>query len=262
MNDTKNENAPDGVRGGTKADAMLKRSWFYRNEKTGKSVTLPYRVFFPEGYGTSDERYPILFYLHGAGECGEDNELQIRVLGGENRLISMALDYGKMVVLAPQCRPEPEYNWIPVGQKWDTGSRELTEEPTVSLAAASALLHEFLDSGHVDRNRVYIAGISMGGYGTWEMLAREPDVFAAAIPLCGAGIPSRAHLLTGIAIRAFHGEADGVVPSSGTHDMEDAIRAAGGTKMKATYYAGVGHDVWFSAFAEPGLFDWLTEQSG
>ena len=100
----------------------------------------------------------------------------------------------------------------------------------------------------------------MGGYATWEMLARYPEVFAAAIPVCGSGIPSMADKLVNIPIWAFHGLEDGTVPPKGTQDMEEAIKNAGGKLMKATYFPGVGHNSWPNAYATPGLVDWMMEQ--
>jgi predicted peptidase len=129
------------------------------------------------------------------------------------------------------------------------------------MSAAMALLDEYLACGKVDTSRVYAGGISMGGYGTWELITRRSEVFAAAIPLCGAGIPSEAAKLTNIAIWAFHGTADTTVPPKGTSDMEAAIKAAGGTKIRATYLAGVGHSCWDQAYATSGLVDWLLTQS-
>jgi dienelactone hydrolase len=140
-------------------------------------------------------------------------------------------------------------------------SREaLTEEPTVGLAAAEELLMSFLDSGKIDLSRVYSAGISMGGYGTWELITRRPELFAASIPVCGAGIPSLAHRLTDIAIWAFHGDRDDTVPASGSRDMYNAITAAGGTKVKYTELPGVWHDSWIKAYKTEGLIEWLYEQ--
>ena len=112
----------------------------------------------------------------------------------------------------------------------------------------------------VDLSRVYAAGISMGGYGTWELITRRPEVFAAAVPVCGSGIPDMADKLVNMGIWAFHGEADGTVPPQGTRDMEAAIKAAGGTKMKATYFPGVGHDSWIPAYKTEGLMNWLFSQ--
>ena len=100
----------------------------------------------------------------------------------------------------------------------------------------------------------------MGGYGTWELITRHPEVFAASIPVCGAGIPSLAHRLTDIAIWAFHGDRDDTVPASGSRDMYNAILAAGGTKVKYTELPGVWHDSWIKAYKTEGLVDWLYAQ--
>ena len=151
-------------------DIMGRAVYEYRNEKTGKSFSMPYRYYFPSSYNENDDKkYPMLFFLHGHGECGTDNELQIRVLHKENRLIDMTIERDDCIIVAPQCPCNTELEWVPVNHKWNTGSRALTEEPTVGMAAAMELLDKFLACGKVDLSRVYAAGISMGGYGTWEL---------------------------------------------------------------------------------------------
>ena len=100
----------------------------------------------------------------------------------------------------------------------------------------------------------------MGGYGIWELITRRPELFAACIPVCGAGIPSLASRLTNIAIWAFHGALDNTVPASGSRDMYEAITAAGGTKVRYTEIPGVWHDSWIKAYKTEGLVDWLYEQ--
>lgn len=244
-------------------DSMLFRTYDYKSEKTGKSYSLPYRVFLPDGYDTaSAEKYPVLLFLHGYGEKGNDNASQIRVLGGANLLLDKMVENGSCVVIAPQCNDPAEYNWVDINHQWATGTRQsLPENPTVTLEAATQLLLDYINEGKIDKKRVYVSGISMGGYGTWEIIARNPDLFAAAVPLCGAGILSSAESLKNMAIWAFHGSSDTTVPTSGTKDMESAIKAAGGTKIKATYYPGVGHNVWPYAYAEAGLVDWILAQS-
>ena len=242
-------------------DKMLRSTYVYKDEETNEFFSLPYRTYFPSDYNPNDgKKYPMLFFLHGHGECGTENELQIRVLHGENRLINLTVERDDCIIVAPQCPCNVKYEWIPINHKWTTGSRELTEKPTVGLAAAIGLLEDFLNSGKVDLSRVYAAGISMGGYGTWELITRHPEYFAAAVPLCGSGIPSMADKLVDIAIWAFHGEVDGTVPAQGTKDMETAIKEAGGTKMKATYFPGVGHDCWVPAYKTEGLMEWLFAQ--
>lgn len=242
-------------------DVMLRGVQEYVVPETGERFDLPYRVYFPTGYDVKGEKhYPMLFFLHGHGECGTDNEQQIRVLHKENRLINLIIERDDCIIVAPQCPCNIKYEWVPIAHAWATGSRELTEKPTVGLSAAMALLDRFLENEAVDRNRIYAAGISMGGYGMWELITRRPELFAAAIPVCGAGIPSLASRLTDIAIWAFHGAADTTVPASGSRDMAAAIEAAGGRKMRYTEYPAVGHNCWIPAYQEAGLVNWLFSQ--
>ena len=242
-------------------DVMLRKVYEYQDPKSGECFHLPYRVYFPTGYDAADEKtYPILFFLHGHGECGTDNALQIRVLGKENRLIDMVMERDDCIIVAPQCPCNVKYEWVPLNHAWATGSRELTEEPTIGLAAATEILKMFLASGKIDLSRVYAAGISMGGYGTWELITRNSELFAAAIPVCGSGIPSLAHRLTDIAIWAFHGALDPTVPVSGSRDMVAAIEAAGGTKIRYNEFPRTWHDAWIPAYKTEGLVDWLFAQ--
>ncbi len=246
------------------ADSMGREIFVYKDGDT--ELHLPYRVYLPSDYDPeSSEKYPMLFFLHGHGETGMDNTQNIRVNGGENKLINDLIARDNVIIVAPQatCDDGGDREWINSNvHKWAQGSRSaLPENPTTAMAAAMALLDEYLASGKVDTSRVYAGGISMGGYGTWELITRRSEVFAAAIPLCGAGIPSEAAKLTEIAIWAFHGTADTTVPSKGTSDMESAIKAAGGTKIRVTYLQGVGHSCWDQAYATSGLVDWLLGQS-
>lgn len=247
------------------ADAMGRDVFLYEDSASGEKIALPYRVYLPSDYDeTSDKQYPILFFLHGHGETGMDNTQNVRVNGGENKLINDLIAKDNVIIVAPQaaCDDGGNREWFDSDHGWANGSREaLPETPTLAMRAAMALLDEYLANEKVDTKRVYAGGISMGGYGTWELITRRSDVFAAAIPLCGAGIPSEAAKLTDIAIWAFHGTADSTVPMSGTSDMEAAIKAAGGEKMQATYLQGVGHSCWSNAYATAGLVDWLLSQS-
>jgi len=246
------------------ADAMGRYVFIYKDGET--EFSLPYRVYLPSGYDPEgSETYPMVFFLHGHGETGIDNTQNVRVNGGDNKLINDLIAKDNVIIVAPQvtCDDGSDREWINSNtHKWAQGSRAaLPENPTLAMSAAMALLDSYRTNGKVDANRIYAAGISMGGYGTWELLVRRSEVFAAAIPLCGAGIPSEAAKLKDIAIWAFHGTADTTVPPKGTSDMESAIQAAGGTKMKATYLAGIGHSCWDQAYATEGLVDWLLGQT-
>ena len=244
-------------------DTMEYGVFSYKSEALKMSIDLPYRVYYPSDYDiNSKKQYPILLFLHGYGEAGTDNIQQIRVLDAKNQLIERVIKADNCIIVAPQCRTDAKYNWIDVNQKWSIGSRDvLPKNPTISLEAATALFKTFLSNGKVLRNKAYISGLSMGGYGTWEMLVRNPDMFAAAIPVCGAGFPSLASTLVNVPIWAFHGTADPTVPYEGTEDMYNAIVAAGGTLARMTLYNGVNHNSWIQAYSEGTLIQWLFSNS-
>jgi predicted peptidase len=244
-------------------DAMGRYVCAYKDGET--ELDLPYRVYLPSDYDPeSNKKYPMLFFLHGHGETGMDNTQNVRVNGGENKLLKDLIARDNIIIVAPQvtCDDGGDREWINSNaHKWAQGSRaSLPEDPTTAMSAAMALLDEYLACGKVDTSRVYAGGISMGGYGTWELITRRSEVFAAAIPLCGAGIPSEAAKLTDIAIWAFHGDRDDTVPPSGSRDMYNAILAAGGQKVRYTELPGVWHDSWIKAYKTEGLVDWLYEQ--
>ena len=219
---------------------------------------MPYRLFVPEN--AEGKKLPLILYMHGFGECGGENEKQLRILGGRNILLERAAEAGDCIILAPQCRGvPPEQAWVGIGNVWSTGSRSDLGDPTMPMRAACELLSKFLSDRSVDRDRVYLVGLSMGGYAAWELLARMPDVFAAAIPVCGAGFPPLAGRIAKVPVWAFHGTEDPTVPVSGTRDMEKALVKAGG-KVKATYLEGYGHSIWDAAFGTQGLYEWLFSQ--
>ena len=257
--------------------------------ENGETFNLPYRVYYPTGYDKNGaDAYPILLFLHGHGECGTNNSAQLQVLNQANKLLEDLVAMDNCIILAPQTYCDKANNiseWIASGTGreyrhiWDgsmihedkvpgmpirTGELEDTTY-TLGLQAVSALLDEFLALDNVDKDRVYIGGISMGGCGTWELIARRPDTFAAAVPVCGSGILSTADTLTDIAIWAFHGTADTTVRPEGSEKMCEAINAAGGN---ATYTAikGIGHSVWDYAYTAKNAqgqtaAEWLVEQS-
>ena len=242
-------------------DIMSKE--IYKYKKFNTEFSLPYRVYYPAGYSSDTEKkFPLLFFLHGHGECGTDNEKQLGVLGKPNILLEQVAEDNKCIILAPQCPCEPlDHEWVAINHRWHLCSREkLPKKPTTALAASTELLRSFIKKNRVDTSRVYIAGISMGGYGSWEMITRHPKLFAAAIILCGAGFPSYAARLKNISIWAFHGLKDGTVLPSGTKDMESALISVGGN-IKATYFENIGHDVWDAAFSTEGLTEWLYSKS-
>jgi predicted peptidase len=212
--------------------------------------TMPYRLFVPDGYD-KNKKYPLVLWLHGGGARGTDNEKQItegNTLGATIWTKTENQAKWPSFVLAPQC---------PVGEWWATNDSEMRPSPQLEMAVE--LLKELQKQFAIDPERLYVGGQSMGGYGTWSIISEFPDMFAAALPLCGGGNRSRAKGLVNVPVWAFHGDADTAVNVSQSRAMIDAIRLAGGDP-KYTEYKGVGHTVWHQAFAEPDLVSWVFAQ--
>ena len=198
----------------------------------------------------------VLLFLHGAGERGNDNQIQLKHCAAD--LVNFCeTEKIKAVLLFPQC---PQ-NVMWIEQSWSLPEHEMTLEPTPQLRHALELLDSVIEQEKCDPRRVYISGISMGGFGTWEALSRRPEFFAAAIPVCGGGDVAQAPKLKDIPIRVFHGSADSVVKVKRSRDMVAAIRAAGGTKISYTEYPGVDHNSWTAAYADHDNLRWLFSQS-
>lgn len=220
--------------------------------------TLPYRILFPENFDV-DGNYPLILFLHGAGERGNDNEKQLVHGSGffandENRTSFPA------VVVFPQCAENSYWAGVGFGMN-DEGKRTFSfnpsGEPTPPMKLTIGLLESLLQEDWVDKQRVYVGGLSMGGMGTFELLFRMPEVFAAAFPICGGGNPEMiSEKVSDVSIWAFHGEEDPVVPSELSVEMLTAYLKAG-VSVKLTLYSGVGHNAWDYAFQEPGLLPWL-----
>lgn len=219
---------------------------------------LNYRLLKPADYNPQDydasKKYPLVVFLHGAGERGQDNTAQLKHCLAEFCRPERRKAY-PCYVLAPQC---------PTGQKWvdlDWSQDEPAYPEAVSrpLELTLELVDSMLADAAIDNRQVLIAGLSMGGYGTWDALLRRPKLFAAGIPICGGGDAARAAALTEIPIWCFHGEKDAVVPPQRSREMIDAIRAAGGSP-RYTEYPGVQHDSWTRTFANDETFEWLFAQ--
>ena len=199
---------------------------------SGKRIEkLNYLLSLPED---KDRTFGLIVFLHGAGERGDDHSL-ISVHG-----VPKYIEAGMKVdaaVVAPQC---------PDGTLWS----HLTDE-----------VHEFIEyiirEYHVDPKRVSITGISMGGFGTWEMITTYPEMFAAAAPVCGGGIVWRAGCARSVPVRAYHGSADTVVPLYNSVQMVDALRRAGGN-ASLTVFQDVGHNSWESAYETTNVISWLA----
>ena len=198
--------------------------------------------------------YPLVLFLHGAGERGDDNAAQLKhgvmpILEGADKLKQPCF------LIAPQC-PTDRW-WAPINH--ETMRLSEGEKPNQLLDAVLALVDDTTKNQPVDAKRFYVTGLSMGGYGTWYLLGSVPGRIAAAVPICGGGDPSLAAKFKDVPIHAFHGEADPVVPVCATKDMISAVEKAGG-KPAATYYPGVQHDSWTKAYNDPELIRWMFEQ--
>ncbi|MEM9236586.1 MAG: prolyl oligopeptidase family serine peptidase [Verrucomicrobiota bacterium] len=184
----------------------------------------------------AEAKRPLVVFLHGSGERGSDLE-KVKTHGPPKQALEgLGLPF---VVLAPQCPPK---------QWWKI-------ETVIELVKEVAANHD------IDPKRIHLTGLSMGGYGTWAILAEEPDLFASAVPICGGGDPSTVEAFKNLPIWAFHGEEDDVVPVEKTREMETALREAGAKQLRTTYFPGVDHDSWTPAYSDPALYAWMMLQT-
>lgn len=214
---------------------------------------LPYRILFPEGF-QRDKKYPLVIFLHGAGERGTDNSAQL-VHGMNDFARPENRAKYPCFVIAPQC-PQ-ERRWVEVD--WGAAKHTMPETPSIPLGVTIALLDTLQKELPVDADRVYVTGLSMGGYGTWDLAQRFPARFAAIAPICGGGDELQAPRLKLLPIWAFHGDQDTAVKPERSRNMIAAIKSAGG-QPKYTEYPGVAHNSWSQTYADPKFFEWLFAQ--
>jgi predicted peptidase len=199
--------------------------------------------------------YPAILFLHGAGERGTDNALQLLYLPEQMAQPAWREKY-PCYLIAPQCRPDRM--WVDV--QFGMADSAPQVEPNEQMQVAIGILDDVLQTCPVDRHRVYLTGLSMGGYGSWDLAARYPERFAAVAPICGGGDEVQAAKLAGLPIWAWHGDLDIAVPVERSRRMIEAIRAAGG-EPKYTELKDVGHDSWNPAYSDPeGLVPWMFQQ--
>lgn len=215
--------------------------------------TLPYRIFVPPDL-PKDKKVPLVLFLHGAGERGEDNTKPL-IHGIANFLDYQKKNNRPAILLIPQC--PSNMRWVEV--HWGDQAHTMPEEPSIPMRAVLKLLEQTMKELPVDAQRVYVTGISMGGFGTWDMIQRVPGLFAAAIPVCGGGDPAHAAKLKELPIWAFHGAVDAVVKPERSRDMIHAIQQAGGNPIY-TEYPGVAHVSWTQTYNNRAVLDWLFTQ--
>lgn len=219
--------------------------------------TLQYRILMPKNFKET-KQYPVVLFLHGAGERGDDNKAQL-VHGSKLFLAPVNRGAFPAIVIFPQC-PKTSF-WA--NATVDRSSRPiklefpLDIEPTKPLELVMKLMDDVVSKPYVDKNKIYVGGLSMGGMGTFEIVYRKPEFFAAAFSICGAGNPkaTTAYAKT-TPFWVFHGANDDVVNPQSSVEMVDGLLKNGG-KPNFTLYAQDNHNSWDSAFAEPELLPWL-----
>lgn len=219
----------------------MKRIGDPRPVDSSKNETVRYWIFLPTDYEKLAEAggAPLLLFLHGAGERGDSmQELEKVKIHGPTKRLAREPEFAQKfpaVVVSPQCKNN--YAWSP--------------------SQLMLLLDHIEKNFKIDKNRIYVSGISMGGFGTWMCLNESPTRFAAAAPVCGGALTDWAPKLIDIPIWNFHGDKDGAVPFSFSQNMVDALKKAGGKKVVFTIYEGAGHDVWTSTYENRLFYDWL-----
>ncbi len=221
--------------------------------KNAAGQTMPYRLLKPEKIEPG-QAYPLMLFLHGVGERGTDNRKQLA--NGANELAKQEIRRKHpCFIVAPQCPGNARW----ADFDWTLTTHKMPEKPYAPLVMAMELTDSLANELPVDKRRVYITGLSMGGFGVWDAIQRWPDRFAAAIPVCGGGDVTQAPRLKNLPIWAFHGNLDVIVPASRTLSMIDAIKAAGGSP-KVTTYPLAGHVCWVWAYSDSSVADWLFSQ--
>jgi len=207
--------------------------------ENGQSIR--YLLYLPKEYETKQGKWPLMLFLHGRGES--QGPLSTVKKWGPPRLIEHGVSF-PYVVVSPQCPPAPE--------SWSNPRQQ---------ALLVALLDHITQSLRIDTDRVYLTGLSMGGFGSWRLAADHPERFAAVVPICGGGQPSYAERLKWLPIWVWHGTADPTVPLQRSSEMVEAIKKADSTTIRFTTIEHVGHNSWEAAYATPDLYHWLDQQT-
>ena len=196
-------------------------------------LTIDYLLFLPQDYEKKDS-WPLMLFLHGAGERGDDLELVKK--HGPPKIVEAKKDF-PFILVSPQCKSRRW--WEPFG--------------------LTALVDDVVAKYKVDEDRIYVTGLSMGGFGTWSLASHTPDRFAAVVPICGGGEPYWTKRFVHLPVWVFHGAKDSVVPPERSEEMVEALQKRGGN-VKFTIYPEAGHDAWTETYDTPELYQWLLEQ--
>lgn len=202
-----------------------------------KTISLKYLLYLPNDYSSSKKDYPLILFLHGAGERGDD--LDLVKIHGIPKIVEQQKDF-PFVAISPQC---------PIDKWW--------VDPWL-IEALNGLLDKITSKYRVDESRIYLTGLSMGGFGTWYLSMAYPEKFAAIAPICGGGMPWMAFRIKEIPVWAFHGAKDETVPIQRSEEVVEALRKIGGN-VKFTIYPEAGHDSWTETYDNPELYKWFLE---
>ncbi len=220
--------------------APLPRKQVEMSFATSDGGTIHYLLYLPKDYKADGAAVPMMLFLHGRGES--NGPLSVVATWGPPMMAAKGEDL-PFILVSPQC---------PRDDSW---------QKPVQQQRIIELLKHIIDSYHVDKTRVSLTGLSMGGYGSWRLAADHPDLFSAVVPICGGGTPDDASKLKALPIWVFHGVDDPGVPVAKSIEMVDAIKAAGGDKIRFTTLEHVGHNCWSAAYATPELYTWMLKQT-
>ena len=233
--------APSAWGAGTPLTTSLARTF-----DAGSTYFMPYRLFLPPDLPTASDKFPLVIFLHGAGEQGTNNVDQVAThIGGLWNAVR-----------------SPEYEAFMIAPQSHAGGWNPSSPYDRTMEIINSVIAEY---PQIDTNRIYLTGLSMGGYGTFNYLQAYPDFFAAAVPMSGGGNPAKAYLYRDVPIWVFHGSADATVPVTQSQAMVAALKAAGGNPLY-TEIAGGGHNIWDITYADGviqqyGLYDWMFAQT-
>ena len=229
-------------------------------DKSGKAASYSYRLLRPITV-VPGKRYPLVIFLHGLGERGSNNTLHIRRPAGY--LSDAFRRENPCFVLCPQCPRDDFWAKLPLGKNRDAvvNAGLFSATPTAAMANVMAAIKKTMATEPVDPDRVTVTGLSMGGFGSWDLAMRRPVWFAAVAPICGGGEPKYADRLLGMGVWAVHGAADRIVPAKLSQRMAAALKSLGHPRARYTEIPKCGHNSWDTAYAKLGVFKWLLSQT-
>lgn len=233
---------------------------YQRKIFTSDDGVLPYRMLLPENFDPHT-KYPVVFFLHGSGERGSDNQKQLSH-GAELFLRDSIRARYPAVVIFPQCPAEDYWSNVNI-KKDDDGTRHFDfskgGKPTRAMLMLLALIGNVREEAYIDTDRMYVAGLSMGGMGTFEAVRRAPKTFAAAFVICGGDNVRNVKKYRKVPLWIFHGAKDDIVPPEYSEKVVEELRRRK-RPVRYTLYQNANHNSWDNAFSEPALIQWLFSQ--